>query len=101
MQKIRQIMCCCGNGLGSSMFIKINIQNLIEDLGIKNVTVFNGSITDAHPYSADMFVAGIDVAPVLRKYPRVVILKDLISYEEAREKLKQAFESEEESFFII
>ena len=39
---------------------------VIEDLGIKNVTVFNGSITDAHPYSADMFVAGIDVAPVLR-----------------------------------
>lgn len=57
--------------------------------GNKNVTVFNGSITDAHPYSADMFVAGIDVAPVLRKYPRVVILKDLISYEEAERKIEQ------------
>ena len=102
MKKIRQIICCCGSGLGSSLFVELNLKNIMSTNNIKGIQICHDSITSINPspFGSDLVVGGVDVAPVLKQYPRVIILKDLISYEEAESKLKRALASEEDSFFI-
>lgn len=100
MRRIKSIMCCCGNGLGSSLIVRLNIENVLEDHHIKDITITHSSISEITPYSADLFVVGLDVAKVLRGYPRVVVIKDLISYEEMEEKLLKALNTDEKKFYI-
>ena len=33
MTEIRKVMCCCGQGLGSSMMVEMNIQKALKKLG--------------------------------------------------------------------
>ena len=32
MTEIRKVMCCCGQGLGSSMMVEMNIQKALKKL---------------------------------------------------------------------
>ncbi|MCF0106295.1 MAG: PTS sugar transporter subunit IIB [Holdemanella sp.] len=100
MKKINRIICCCGHGLGSSLLVRLNIENVLEANGIKGISVEHASLSEIAPYRADLFIAGLDVVRTLKEYPRVIVLKDLISYEELENKLLKALNSNEEKFWI-
>lgn len=37
MVTIRRIVCCCGNGLGSSLIVQMNLEKVLADLNITGV----------------------------------------------------------------
>lgn len=54
--RIRRIMCCCGNGLGTSLFMQMTMEEALEKLDVSGVEVCFGSLADAMEGQADLFV---------------------------------------------
>ena len=86
-------MCCCGSGLGSSMLVRMNVEAVLKNIGVTGVTVEHTSISDVSENSADLFVVGKDLANVLKSYPRVVVLDNLMNKKELEEKLRKEFDN--------
>lgn len=61
MVTIRRIVCCCGNGLGSSLIVQMNLEKVLADLNITGVQVSHHSVSEVYEYSADLFVIGKDL----------------------------------------
>lgn len=91
---IRSIMCCCGSGLGSSMLVRMNVEKVVQKLGVSGVSVSHSSLSDATEGAADLFVVGKDLENFVKELPRVVILENIMDKEELEEKLKAEFEKE-------
>lgn len=53
MVTIRRIVCCCGNGLGSSLIVQMNLEKVLADLNITGVQVSHHSVSEVYEYSAD------------------------------------------------
>lgn len=100
MKEIRKVMCCCGQGLGSSMMVEMNIQKALKALGKNGVAAGHTSLSEINPGAADLFVVGRDLAPQLKSFPRVIVLKKIMSMAELTEKLEKAFAEESDTFFI-
>ena len=100
MRAIRRIVCCCSSGIGSSLMVEMNLKRALADLQITWVTTGHTSLSEISAEEADLFVTGKDLAPLMKEYPRVIVLTKLISLKELTEKLRRAFESETEEFFI-
>lgn len=94
------ILCACGAGLGSSMIIQMNIEKALNELQRNDADVNHIAYKDMKPDMADLFVVGKDLANLIQDYPRVIVLNNLLSYEEIEDKLKTAFSSQEERFWI-
>ncbi len=100
MAQIKSVMCCCGSGLGSSMMVQMNIEKVLKNMKITGVSAGHTSLSEISPATADLFVVGKDIAPQLKSYPRVVVLKKIMSMKELQEKLEIAFAKTEDSFWI-
>ena len=50
---IRSIMCCCGQGLGSSMMVSMNVEKALKNLGVTGVSVDHTALSEVNPNSAD------------------------------------------------
>ena len=100
MRKINKIMCCCGQGLGSSLIVHLNVEDVLKKNGIRGVEVCHASISEIDPRRADVFIVGLDIAKQLESYPRVIVVKELISFDEIEEKLLKAFNIEKDEFWI-
>lgn len=97
---IRQITCCCSNGLGSSMIVELNVRKVLAEMGITNLSVQHVPLSDTAASPRDLFVVGLDIAPQMKSFSRVIVLHNLIDKEELRGKLEQALGSAEETFWI-
>ena len=42
MNRIRKIMCCCGNGVGTSLMLQMTVEEALEKLGVSGVEVAFG-----------------------------------------------------------
>ena len=100
MRPIRKIVCCCSSGIASSLMVEMNLQRALDHLQIKGVATGHTSLSEISEDEADLFVTGKDLAPQMRKYPRVIVLTRLISQKELTEKLRTAFAQESDTFFI-
>ena len=72
---IHKILCCCGSGLGSSLIVHMNTEEVISDI---------------HEGAADLFVVGGDLADFVNNIPddKKIILKNILDKNELEEKLK-------------
>ena len=86
------ISCCCSNGLGSSMIVSMNVRSVLNSMGITSFTVRHIPLSDASASPEDLFVVGLDIAPQMRSFRRVIALHDLISRKELEGKLQDALE---------
>jgi PTS system ascorbate-specific IIB component len=101
MAKIRSILCCCGSGLGSSLMVQMNVEKAVKNLGIEGVEeIGHDTINGVNPNSADLFVVGNDLKQLFKDYPRVVILKAILSMDELTKKLEEAFAVEGDEIHI-
>ena len=90
--KINRIMCCCGSGLGSSMIVSMNVQRTLKKLGITGVSCEHTAISEINENSADLFVVGKDLAPVVSHYNKpIIVLDQLMDMNEIETKIKGAF----------
>lgn len=89
---IRSIMCCCGQGLGSSMIVSMNVERTLKNLGISGVSVDHTSLSEVNPNSADLFVVGKDLAPQVAAWDcDKIILDQLMDMAELETKIKEKF----------
>lgn len=71
--EIRSIMCCCGQGLGSSMIVSMNVEKALKKLGVTGIRVEHTALGEITENSADLFVVGADLAPQMTNYKNKII----------------------------
>ncbi|WP_306792668.1 PTS sugar transporter subunit IIB [Collinsella ureilytica] len=88
---IKKIMCACGSGLGSSLMVEINIQDVLKKMGVEGVQVEHTTVSDVKPGAADLFVVGRDLADFIKGVPaeQVVVLNNIVDKGELEEKLRE------------
>ena len=91
--EIKKIMCCCGQGLGSSLIIRMNVEKVLKKWGKTGIEVLHASISDATPTSADLFVVGGDLEEFTHSFKNIILLSNIVSVQELEEKLSKAFEA--------
>lgn len=82
-----KIMAVCGQGLGSSFMMEMNIKKVLKKHGISAQAAHSdlASITEE---SADIFVMGQDIAESASvDKEKIVALKSIVSLSELEEKL--------------
>ncbi len=90
--EVHKIMCACGSGLGSSLMVEMNINDVLKRWA--NLTSVSHSTTsDVKPGAADLFVVGRDLADFIKDVPEdsKVILDNIVDKNELQEKLTEAF----------
>ncbi len=93
---IKKIMCACGSGLGSSLMVQMNIDDVLRDLGKTDVSVDRTTISDVVPGAADLFVIGRDLENFVNDIPeeQKVILVNIVDKDELKTKLQEKFDAE-------
>ncbi|BCV19557.1 PTS sugar transporter subunit IIB [Leptogranulimonas caecicola] len=93
---IKKIMCACGSGLGSSLMVQMNIDDVLRDLGKTDVSVDHTTISDVVPGAADLFVIGRDLENFVTDIPeeQKVILVNIVDKDELKTKLQEKFDAE-------
>lgn len=89
MKEVRKIMCACGSGLGSSLLVEMNINDVLSELGISGVEVVHSTTSDVRPGAADLFVIGRDLADFVKGVDedQKVVLTNIVDKAELKEKL--------------
>ena len=93
---IKKIMCACGSGLGSSLMVQMNIDDVLRDLGKTDVSVDHTTISDVVPGAADLFVIGRDLENFVTDIPeeQKVILVNIVDKAALKTKLQEKFDAE-------
>ncbi|MDR2860632.1 MAG: PTS sugar transporter subunit IIB [Elusimicrobiota bacterium] len=90
--QIKTIMCCCGQGLGSSMLVRLNTEKVLKNLGITGVQVEHSTIADAVEGAANLFIFGSDLKQFIPNLKSPVILLDnIVDIKELEGKIKTVF----------
>ena len=86
-----KILTVCGAGLGSSLILRIGVEQALRDMGVKaQVEAMDGSWAASTP--ADLIITGPHMVKLLSgiKTP-IVVVKNFVSKAEIREKLQEYF----------
>ncbi|HHU48230.1 MAG: PTS sugar transporter subunit IIB [Caldicoprobacterales bacterium] len=85
------VLAVCGAGVGSSIMMKANAEEVLEKHGVR-ARVTAADITSAKGNSPDVLVTTLDIYKVIKdiKAGEVVILENMVSMKELEEKLVPA-----------
>lgn len=87
-----KILVCCGSGLGSSFMIEMNIQNILNELGINGVEVSHSDLSSAKGMNADVYVSTRDLSSQLEGLGgEVISLNNIIDIDELKDKIMETF----------
>jgi PTS system ascorbate-specific IIB component len=83
-----KIMVVCGNGLGSSFIMEMNVKKALTELG-KTAEVDHTDLTSARTVQADLFIGAADIMGQLDDGTRTIItLENMMSIPEIKSKLE-------------
>ncbi|WP_345242156.1 PTS sugar transporter subunit IIB [Pontibacillus salipaludis] len=86
---MKKVLVVCGNGLGSSMIVEMNVKSILKDLN-KEAEVSHTDLSSAKSEQADLYLGSEDIVGGLDDGSRnVVQLKNLMDKNELREALEQ------------
>lgn len=84
-----KILVMCGNGLGSSFMMEINVKKALKELGVE-ADVDHTDLTTGKTISADIYIGAKDIMNNFKKEGANVIgLENIISVEEIKNKLAE------------
>lgn len=86
-----KIMCACGQGLGSSFLVEMNVQKVLKKLGLEDFEVTHSTSADVQPGAADLFVIGSDLADSVSRVDNLITLDNIVSLPELEGKLTEFF----------
>jgi PTS system ascorbate-specific IIB component len=88
---INKILCACGSGLGSSLMVHMNTEEILKKLGRSDIEVDHSTISDINPEAADLFVVGGDLVDFVTNIPdeKKIVLKNILDKDELEAKLKE------------
>jgi len=81
-----KILVMCGNGLGSSFMMELNVKKAIKELGVE-AEVSHTDLTTAKSIEADIYIGAKDIMDNFKKEGNIVGLENIISVSEIKEKL--------------
>lgn len=82
-----KILVMCGNGLGSSFMMEINVKKALKELGIE-AEVDHTDLTTGKTMNADIFLGANDIMSNFTKEGATIIgLENIISVDEIKEKI--------------
>jgi len=85
---MKKIMVVCGNGLGSSFIMEINVKKALTEMG-KNAEVDHTDLTSARTVQADIFIGAADIVGQLADGKReIVSLENMMSIPEIKSKIE-------------
>lgn len=88
-----KILVCCGNGLGSSFMIEMNINKVLKELSIDGVEVNHSDLASAKGIPSDIYVGTRDIATQLTNLGgEVVSLNNMIDANELKTKLQEVLQ---------
>ena len=88
-----KILAVCGSGLGSSFMLEMNVQEILNELGVKGVEVSHSDLSSATPDMADCFIATRDIADGMAHLGEVVVIDSIIDKDGIKEKLSEVLKS--------
>lgn len=74
----------CSSGLGSSFMIQMNIETVLRELGISDVSVHHYDLGGASPSDADVWIVGRDLEASAKHLGEVHALNSIIDLEELK-----------------
>lgn len=84
-----KILVMCGNGLGSSFMMEINVKKALKELGVE-ADVDHTDLTTGKTISADIYIGAKDIMNNFKKEGANVIgLENIINVEEIKNKLAE------------
>lgn len=84
---MKKIMVLCGNGLGSSFMMELNVKKALKELG-KEADVNHTDLTTAKTEVADIFIGAKDIMDNFTREGSVIIgLENIMSVSDIKEKL--------------
>ncbi|PSA95027.1 PTS lactose transporter subunit IIB [Bacillus atrophaeus] len=82
---MKKILIVCGNGLGSSFIVEMNVKKIIEELNI-DAEVSHTDLTSSKTETADLYLGSTDIVSSLDDGTRTVAdLKNLLDQNEIKE----------------
>ncbi|MDE3839129.1 PTS lactose transporter subunit IIB [Bacillus methanolicus] len=87
-----KILAVCGSGLGSSFMLEMNVQEILNELGVTGIEVGHSDLSSATPDMADLFIAAKDIAEGASHLGDVVVIDSIIDMDGLREKLKEVLQ---------
>ncbi len=86
--EMKKVLVVCGNGLGSSMIVEMNVNAALKEMG-KEADVSHTDLTTAKTEQADLFLGSEDIVGSLEDGKKnIVKLKNLMDKNELREALE-------------
>lgn len=85
---MKKILVVCGNGLGSSMIVSMNVQSILKDMNIE-ADVSHTDLTTAKTEAADLYIGSEDILGNINDGTRnVALLNNLLDKKELRTALE-------------
>lgn len=82
-----KILVVCGNGLGSSFLMEMNINKVLKEIGVK-ANVDHCDLTSAKGYKANIIVGTKDITSQLVGYATVLVeLNNILDLEDMKKKI--------------
>ncbi|MSS59436.1 PTS sugar transporter subunit IIB [Erysipelotrichaceae bacterium Oil+RF-744-GAM-WT-6] len=84
-----KIMCVCGMGLGSSLIAKMNVEDILREMGI-SAEVDNCDLGSVTMHDADLYITTNELAANIPQdfQPKTLVLDNFLSKDSIREKLQ-------------
>lgn len=82
------------------MIMEMNLKRALAAIGRSDITVRHIPLSEANSFSDELYVVGLDIAPQMKDFKRVIIIRDMVSTDEFIDKLTKALESAEKRFRI-
>ncbi|OKP67696.1 PTS lactose transporter subunit IIB [Paenibacillus sp. P3E] len=85
---MKKIMVVCGNGLGSSFIMEINVKKALTEMG-KTAEVDHTDLASARTVQADIYIGAADIMGQLDDGSRAIVtLENMMSIPEITSKLQ-------------
>ena len=85
---MKKIVCICGNGLGSSFLLEMNVKAVLKDLGMNEVEVEHSDMGSAFVGMADLIVCASDLKDSLERFGDTIGLNNLMDKNEIKTKIE-------------
>lgn len=93
-----KLLCVCGNGMGTSIMLKLRLQDVLENLHVMGAEVESCSTSEAQSVADDydVIIAPLHLVSELEDYDADVIgVKNIMDEDEMREKIEQYIKSKQ------
>ncbi|GEN89235.1 PTS sugar transporter subunit IIB [Oceanobacillus sojae] len=84
-----KILTVCGSGLGTSFMVEMNINQILQELGVTGIEVAHSDLSSATPGDANVFFLAKDIADGGSHLGEVIVMESIIDMDELREKVEK------------